>query len=72
MKYKEPIEISINVRVQPWIAPNFVQCEAPGAEGTMEFQGIPISKVPLDILQKMCDRFRDEVMEKAGYGVNKR
>ncbi len=50
---------NINIKLEPWLTPNFVRAETPGICFTL-------SEASEEALSDLCDQFRAEVFRKAG------
>ena len=61
--------MKIEMKLKPWVTPNFVILEVPARprqEGWKEAPSIPLAEVDVAVLSDMCDAFRAEVFKKAG------
>lgn len=70
MKDNKIIKINVTLELAPFMAPDYVRLAK--KTGVNDDSPIPLKDVPLDVLNQLCDRFRGEVLEKAGYGPKTR
>ena len=59
----------MNLKLKPWLVPNFCVQEVPPStrqEGFTEAPAWKLSDVDADTLAQMCDDFRAEVFRKSG------
>lgn len=59
----------IEVKLRPWVTPNFVSAEMPTAAREDGFKESPkwhISELEEDQLSELCDQFRKDIFAKAG------
>lgn len=59
----------MEVKLRPWLTPNYVKLELPPAkreDGFAATEGIHICNLSAEDLSAQCDRFRADVFDKAG------
>jgi len=61
----------IKIKVRPLRTPNFLilenQATAPRQDGFLESGKIPVKEAPKELILKLCEEFKQAMLEKAGY-----
>jgi hypothetical protein len=63
------MKATLQVELQPFQTPNFVRAvvkPSTRADGMLETPCYPLSDIPAETLDRLCNDFRDEVFRKAG------
>lgn len=59
------VRVNMTLELKPFLTPNHVRLAK--TFGKEDDSPIPLKDIPVDVLNQLCDIFRQEVMEKAGY-----
>lgn len=63
------MKINLQFEIKPFTTPNYVRRLRNGSPGTLpteDADGIPLSELDAQTLDRLCNQFRDDVFRKAG------